>query len=198
MNKLYGFEGEVLDKYDAGVFQYFVNVFAWLPVAHCINSKVLVVHGGIGSRDDITLDEIRAIQREKYDETQTGLMCELLWADPQDEPGRSPSKRGVGLQFGPDCTESFLARNGLELLIRSHEMKQDGYEVAHGGKCITVFSAPNYCDQMRNLGAFVLLKGNNLKPVFQTFKHSWHPIVQNSYMRFGLNFASFAKALRVM
>ena len=29
-------------------------------------------------------------------------------------------------------------------MIRSHEVKQDGYEVAHDGKCITVFSAPNY------------------------------------------------------
>ena len=27
-------------------------------------------------------------------------------------------------------------------MIRSHEVKQDGYEVAHDGKCITVFSAP--------------------------------------------------------
>lgn len=27
-------------------------------------------------------------------------MCELLWSDPQPEPGRSPSKRGVGVGFG--------------------------------------------------------------------------------------------------
>ena len=29
-----------------------------------------------------------------------GLMCELLWSDPQPQPGRSPSKRGVGVGFG--------------------------------------------------------------------------------------------------
>lgn len=27
-------------------------------------------------------------------------------------------------------------------------MKEEGYEVAHGGYTITIFSAPNYCDQM--------------------------------------------------
>ena len=30
------------------------------------------------------------------------------------------------------------------LTFRSHEVKDEGYEVAHGGLCITVFSAPNY------------------------------------------------------
>lgn len=71
-------------------------------------------------------------------------MCELLWCDPQPQPGRGPSKRGVGIQFGPDVTEEFLRTNKLDYIIRSHEVKKDGYEVAHNGKCITVFSAPNY------------------------------------------------------
>ena len=47
--------------------------------------------------------------------------------------------------LGPDVTENFLKKNNLEYVIRSHEVKDMGYEVAHNGKCITVFSAPNYC-----------------------------------------------------
>ena len=33
---------------------------------------------------------------------------EALWTDPQDFPGRGPSKRGVGVGFGPDVTASFV------------------------------------------------------------------------------------------
>lgn len=71
-------------------------------------------------------------------------MCDLLWSDPQVPKGRAPSKRGVGVQFGPDITLAFLKRNKLDYIIRSHEVKDMGYEVTHEGKCITVFSAPNY------------------------------------------------------
>jgi serine/threonine-protein phosphatase 5 len=38
-----------------------------------------------------------------------------------------------GLQFGPDVTERFLKLNNLEYVVRSHEVKQDGYELAHNG-----------------------------------------------------------------
>lgn len=43
-------------------------------------------------------------------------MCEILWSDPQRAPGRAPSKRGVGLAFGPDVTDRFLKDNNLSKL----------------------------------------------------------------------------------
>jgi len=78
--------------------------------------------------------------------------------------------------FGPDITNKFLKENNLgkiiiyvDLLIRSHEVKQEGYEEAHNGKCITIFSAPNYCDQMGNKGAFIRLKGKDMVPKYTKF-----------------------------
>ena len=133
------------------MFGLFTEVFHCLPLCHCVAGKVFVTHGGLFSRDDVTLDELRKVERfrEPPDE---GLMSECMWSDPQPMPGRAPSKRGVGLSFGPDVTADFLQRNGLKLLVRSHEVKDAGYEVEANGKLITVFSAPNYCDQMGNKG----------------------------------------------
>ena len=104
-------------------------------------------------------------------------MCDLLWADPQMAFGRAPSKRGVSCMFGPDVTAHFLDDNGLDLLVRSHEVKAEGFEVVHDGRCITVFSAPNYCDQMGNLGAFITFN-EDMVPRFTTFNCSPHPPIR--------------------
>lgn len=65
-----------------------------------------------------------------------GIMTELLWSDPVAEPGRSPSKRGVACAFGPDVTKRFLSENNLDYVIRSHEMKEAGYECEHNNKLV--------------------------------------------------------------
>lgn len=177
MNKIYGFDGEVKAKYNMTMVEVFRETFNWMPLAYVINDRVIVVHGGLFSRDGVTLDDLRRIDRfrEPPDE---GLMCEMLWSDPSPIPGRTPSKRGVGVAFGPDITKSFLEHNKLDLIIRSHEVKENGYEVEHNGLLATVFSAPNYCDQMGNKGAFVRFKGSDMVPHFTTFDAVPHPDVK--------------------
>ena len=43
----YGFQGEILHKYDNVVYKLFNEVFANLPLAAVIHNEVFVVHGGI-------------------------------------------------------------------------------------------------------------------------------------------------------
>ncbi|CAI0449206.1 unnamed protein product [Linum tenue] len=177
MNKIYGFEGEVRAKLNDKFVELFAEVFCCLPLAHVINGKVFVVHGGLFSVDGVKLSDIRAIDRF-CEPPEEGLMCELLWSDPQPLPGRGPSKRGVGLSFGGDVTKRFLEENKLDLVLRSHEVKDEGYEVEHDGKLITVFSAPNYCDQMGNKGAFIRFTAPDMKPEIITFSAVPHPQVK--------------------
>lgn len=154
LNKMYGFEGEVKAKYDMNTYELFSQLFCHLPLAHVINKKVMVCHGGLFSKDNIKLNDIRTTHRRR-EPGDEGIMVESLWSDPCDKPGRHPSKRGVGVMFGPDIAKRFLDENNLTLLVRSHEVKPQGYEYQAGGKVLTVFSAPNYCDQMGNKGAYV-------------------------------------------
>lgn len=158
---------QVRAKLNESATKVFTQVFCALPLGCVLGGKVFVVHGGLFSSDDVKVADLKAINRfrEPPDE---GPFCEMLWSDPAPGTGRSPSKRGVGVAFGEDVTRAFLERNGLELLVRSHEVKDEGFEVDHGGCCITVFSAPNYCDQMGNKGAFIRFE-NDMVPHMTSF-----------------------------
>lgn len=96
LNKLYGFEGEVRHKYDIKIYDLFASLFCYMPIAHCINKKILIVHGGLFSKDGVKLEDIQKVNRVR-EPPEDGIMCEVLWSDPCDIDGRQPSKRGVGI-----------------------------------------------------------------------------------------------------
>ncbi|KAK6455868.1 Ppt1 serine/threonine phosphatase [Scheffersomyces xylosifermentans] len=159
MNKTYGFTDECEFKYSKKIFDAFAESFGALPLATLINRSYLCMHGGLFSDDKVTLDDLKKINRfPSSGSTQPpreGLAMELLWTDPQQTNGRSPSKRGIGMQFGPDITERFCLSNKIRRVLRSHEVRMGGVEYEHNGRLITVFSAPNYCDSTGNLGGVV-------------------------------------------
>ncbi|KAF8497632.1 protein phosphatase 5 [Gautieria morchelliformis] len=193
MNSVYGFEGEAKHKHGELTYKLFAHVFTALPLATLVSASLpptpsekptilspegrkryFVVHGGLFSRDGVTLDEIRKVPRIGQQPGNDGLMCELLWTDPQEMPGRGPSKRGVGIGFGPDVTKRWCQLNGITGVLRSHEVRQGGYAVEHDGLCTTVFSAPNYVDQVGNKGAYVRIDANGTQAYF-TFDAKEHP-----------------------
>ena len=173
-NSRYGFKTEVICAYDIEVFECFSELFKFLPLGHVLNKKVLVIHGGLFSQEDVTVSELKKIDRY-IDVPHTGIMGELLWSDPRDESGWRPSDRGIGVYFGPDITEKFLNDSNLEFLIRSHEVKMEGYEIQHGGKLITLFSAPNYDDYYGNKGAIIKFMDGKIEPNFIQYDAVPHP-----------------------
>uniref|UniRef100_A0A0R3RR96 protein-serine/threonine phosphatase n=1 Tax=Elaeophora elaphi TaxID=1147741 RepID=A0A0R3RR96_9BILA len=147
MNKMYGFEGEVKSKYTAQMADFFTEIFDYLPLCHLINNKIFVCHGGLFKDDDVTMNDIKKTNRVRQP-PDDGIMCDLLWSDPQDMDGRSASKRGVGCQFGPDVTRKFCEVNGLDYVVS---------------------------DTMGNKGAFITIRGDNLTPRFTSFTAVDHP-----------------------
>ena len=176
MNFNYGFRNEILYKYeDEVIYDCIAEFYKYLPLGHVLSNEILVIHGGLFSQEGVTLDELKKINRFQ-DVPEDGLMCELLWSDPWEENGVISSPRGIGVLFGPDVTEKFLKENNLSLLIRSHEVRMEGYQIETGGQVITVFSAPNYCDQAGNKGGLIKFHGGYLDvPIFIQFGASPHP-----------------------
>jgi len=164
-----GFYDEVVAKYSPALFMMFQQFFEQLPLATVIAGRVVVVHGGLTRREGVQIQHLRTINRRRQCPTATdaiedALMFDLMWADPQDQPGvaRAPHRGANCVRFGPDVTKRFLGVNGLSLVIRSHEVPENlrGFEDRHDGRLITVFSASNYCGSTGNYGAVVVFQAD--------------------------------------
>ncbi len=64
LNLRNGFAKECRSKCggDHFVHRYFAEVFRWMPLAHLVNGRILVMHGGLSSNLILRLDDIRAIR----------------------------------------------------------------------------------------------------------------------------------------
>jgi serine/threonine-protein phosphatase PP1 catalytic subunit len=83
-------------------------------------------------------------------------MCDLLWSDPDDDlTGWGDNDRGVSFTFGEDILSDFLKKNDLDVLVRAHQVVEDGYQILFERQLVTLFSARDYCGDFTNHGAMM-------------------------------------------
>ena len=170
INRIYGFYDECKRRYSIRLWKTFTDCFNCLPVAALIDEKILCMHGGL-SPELKSLDQIKTISRPT-DVPDTGLLCDLLWADPDKEVnGWGENDRGVSYTFGADSVSEFLQRHDLDLVCRAHQVVEDGYEFFAKRQLVTIFSAPNYCGEFDNAGA-IMSVDDTLMCSFQILKPS--------------------------
>jgi len=167
INRIYGFYDECKRRYAPRLWKRFTDCFNCLPVAAVIAEKIFCMHGGL-SRELENFDQIKNLARPT-EVPDTGLLCDLLWADPEQVVGWGDSDRGVSCIFGPDVVETFCKTFKIDLVCRAHQVVEDGYEFFAGRRLVTIFSAPNYCGEFDNC-ASVMSVDENLKCAFAMLK----------------------------
>jgi serine/threonine-protein phosphatase PP1 catalytic subunit len=168
INRIYGFYDECKRRYSVKLWKTFTDCFNCLPVAAIVADKIFCCHGGL-SPDLQEMKQIDEIDRPT-DVPDTGLLCDLLWADPEkDVEAWGENDRGVSFTFGQNIVESFLAQHGFDLIARAHQVVEDGYEFFAERQLVTLFSAPNYCGEFDNAGS-IMNVGKDLLCSFQVLK----------------------------
>ena len=77
--------------------------------------------------------------------------------------------RGISYGYGDESVGKFLKDTGLELIVRSHQVVEDGYEFHFKKKVLTLFSAPNFQNHFDN-NAGILRVDDSLTCSFQIYR----------------------------
>lgn len=169
INRIYGFYDDCKRYHTIKLWKTFGDCFNCLPVAAIVDGKIFCCHGGI-SPDLGSFDQIRNLMRPT-DVPDTGLLCDLLWADPDPNTKVwAENNRGVSFTFGKAVVDAFTKNLGLDLICRAHEVKDMGYEFFAERKLITIFSAPNYNNGDYDNAAAMLSVDANLKCTIDILK----------------------------
>lgn len=172
VNKKLGLFDDCEKRLDDPTFYNKLNViFDLLPLGCLIDSKILCVHGGIGSSVK-TLYDIANIQRPisvvqdvKTNEQQ--IMLDLLYSEYSEDvqlissnEERDTLKSGFILKYGKDRISKFLADNNLSLLITSHTWIPEGVKAYNNEKILITYSSTNHMDKAGNIGGMINITKN--------------------------------------
>ena len=168
LNREYGFYDECKRRYNIKLWKKFVDVFNCMPYSAIVEDKIIFMHGGLSPFLN-NLGQLNEIIRPT-DVPDEGLLCDLVWSDPESNlKGWEFNDRGVSYTFNEKIVDNFLTIHNLEVLVRAHQVVEKGYEFFNGRKCVTIFSAPNYCGEFDNAGAMMTIN-EDLVCGFKVFK----------------------------
>ncbi len=156
INRIYGFYDELNRRGFKKLWKQFQDVFDVMPLSALIDRRILCMHGGL-SPELTSWDKIDQLRRPLA-AAEAGLACDLLWSDPERGlKGWTPSLRGISYVFGTDVVRAFRQQFDIDLIARAHQVVQNGFEFFANQSLVTIFSAPNYCNEFDNNGAIMFV-----------------------------------------
>jgi diadenosine tetraphosphatase ApaH/serine/threonine PP2A family protein phosphatase len=162
VNQTYGLYNDCLNLYGhSGVWNLFNTVFDSLPVAALIDNDYFAVHGGLSP--NAPLIESLSVMYRYQEIPARGPLADILWSDPEKVEQWHENQRGFGFFFGKRQVDEFCRNNGLEMIIRSHQLSPEGYKWYFDNKLCSIWSAPNYMDKFGNKACVMNLEGGEVR-----------------------------------
>ena len=181
LNDAYGFKEECVERYkEKGeyIWREINKTLRMLPICALIEKKIFATHGGISPHIS-SFKQINELNRN-VDIPDKGIICDLTWSDPKKQKSKwDDNDRGISYTFNENALNDFMKKLNLDLVVRAHQVVDEGFQFFNGQKMVTVFSAPNYCGQVGNLASVMLIKKNmecsfiTLKPVRKKIKKQY-------------------------
>jgi len=174
MSKVYGLAEECQTKLKEdinsplSVFRNICDLFDYFPLAAVIVEKnvdkILCVHSGIGENTKY-LEDIASVKKP-YNIYESPVAMDILWSSPAEintENGYTKNNFTTNLRkkfFDESMVAEFMKNNKINLIIRSHDVIESGYDTLYNNKVISIFSATNYCNLHNNSGGILFIKKN--------------------------------------
>ncbi|OHT09107.1 Serine/threonine-protein phosphatase PP1 [Tritrichomonas foetus] len=158
------------------VYQKIIESFNYLPIAAILNKTIFCVHGGI-SPDLKSREDINKITKT-YEDPVSGIVGDLLWTDFEDYvEGFEDNDRGCGYACGEDAVSDFLKNCEFSLILRSHQLCDNGYLWPFGddGHCLTIFGSDDYMGRVNDAAVAIVRPNNEIEnkvyhPLFNSQK----------------------------
>jgi protein phosphatase len=177
LNSSFSFRDECLARLGSNgqrVWESFNQVFDFMSIGAVLGDRIFCVHGGIGP-DMTSIKELEQVRKPINPDAPTGSSEELkrvhrmikqaMWCDPEESDDvngafNNNDARGAGFdvyKYTAAAVTEFCQRNDVDVILRGHQVVQEGIEVFAGGQLLTLFSATNYCGVCDNKGAILLV-----------------------------------------
>ena len=192
ISKLYGLGEECKMKLgenindSKSIFRRICDLFEYLPLAAVINNQILCVHSGIGEHVK-TLNDLNV--KRPCNLFNSPVAQEVLWSTPtgniskEDYSGNNITNTLRTRHFDENMVKEFLAKNKLKMIIRSHDISEQGIEKLFNDKVLSIFSATNYCGYQNN-GAILIIKKNfEIQPKILTYEDNYSVWLKDNWGR---------------
>ena len=179
------FLNEVKMKYNIEVFNKVITLFDSLPLAAIIDgnekNRLFCIHGGLAP--DLKKVNCLDLINRFHEPQKNTLMHDILWSDPH--PNYDEIDGIVPSSFQPNFIRNcsyfytffdvceFLKTNNFKAIVRAHTVQTHGYRLykkyirnndpPNSGfpSVFSIFSAPNYCNELDNQGSVLYYDGVN-------------------------------------